>query len=147
MFYIFLREESVALRAILEDVPPPVASATAAASAGAVRRASTSARGGGGTRQGDRRGVLRRARREALKAPEARLLRHGGLWIEAVLADIERLNRPLHRAYPLKEQLRKTYRLSTPGDRLLEEWLEWTRRCRLRAFGFHSPEALIPWRC
>ena len=35
--------------------------------------------GGAGTRQGDRRGVLRCARGEARQAPEARLLRHGGL--------------------------------------------------------------------
>jgi Transposase len=39
------------------------------------------------------------------------------------------------RAYLLKEQLRQIYRLG-PGAaiRLLEEWLEWARRCRLRPF-------------
>jgi transposase len=35
--------------------------------------------GGAGARQEDRRGVLRRARRRARRAPGARLLRHGGL--------------------------------------------------------------------
>ena len=105
---------------------------------------------------------------------------------QAKLADVERLNRPLYRAYLLKEQLRKIYRL--PARRaiaLLEQWLQWARRCRLkpfvklartitaqregivaairhrlsnarveaintqirliarRAFGFHSPQALI----
>lgn len=105
---------------------------------------------------------------------------------QSKLADVERLNRPLYRAYLLKEQLRQIYRL--PARRaiaLLEEWLSWARRCRLkpfvklartitaqregivaairhglsnarveaintqirliarRAFGFHSPQALI----
>ena len=102
------------------------------------------------------------------------------------LADIERLNRPLYRAYLLKEQLRQIYRLpAREAIALLEEWLAWARRCRLkpfvrlartitdqregivaairhglsnarveaintqirliarRAFGFHSPQALI----
>jgi transposase len=105
---------------------------------------------------------------------------------QSKLADIERLNRPLYRAYLLKEQLRQIYRLGPMAAvRLLDEWLSWARRCRLRpfvklartiaaqregivaairhglsnarveaintqirliarrAFGFHSPEALI----
>jgi transposase len=105
---------------------------------------------------------------------------------QAKLADVERLNRPLYRAYLLKEQLRQIYRLPTrEAIALLEQWLSWARRCRLRpfvklartiteqregivaairhglsnarveaintqirliarrAFGFHSPEALI----
>jgi transposase len=102
------------------------------------------------------------------------------------LADVQRINRRLYRAYLLKEQLRQIYRL--PADEaiaLLEAWLKWARRCRLapfvklartitdqragilnaiqhglsnarveaintqirlitrRAFGFHSPDALI----
>ena len=105
---------------------------------------------------------------------------------QAKLADIQKTNRPLYRAYLLKEQLRQIYRL--PADaatRLLDEWIAWARRCRLpsfvklaktitkqragiiaaiehglsnarveaintqirmitrRAYGFHSPEALI----
>jgi len=104
----------------------------------------------------------------------------------AKLADIQKTNRPLYRAYLLKEQLRQIYRL--PADSaiaLLDEWIAWARRCRLapfvklaktitkqragivaaiehrlsnarveaintqirmitrRAFGFHSPDALI----
>jgi len=105
---------------------------------------------------------------------------------ETKLADIERLNPPLYRAYLLKEQLRQIYRLGQRAAvRLLDEWISWARRCRLkpfvklartitqqregiiaairhglsnarveaintqirliarRAFGFHSPEALI----
>jgi transposase len=105
---------------------------------------------------------------------------------QAKLADVERLNRPLYRAYLLKEQLRQIYRLpARAAIALLEDWLQWARRCRLqpfvklartiteqrdgivaairhglsnarveaintqirliarRAFGFHSPQALI----
>jgi transposase len=105
---------------------------------------------------------------------------------QAKLADVEKLNRPLYRAYLLKEQLRQIYRLpARAAIALLDEWLSWARRCRLgpfvklartiaaqregiiaairhglsnarveaintqirliarRAFGFHSPEALI----
>ncbi len=105
---------------------------------------------------------------------------------QSKLADIERVNRPLYRAYLLKEQLRQIYRLGPRAAiRLLDEWLSWARRSRLRpfvklartiaeqregivaairhglsnarveaintqirliarrAFGFHSPEALI----
>lgn len=51
------------------------------------------------------------------------------------LADVERLNRPLYRAYLLKEQLRQIYRLRPRAAiRLLDEWLAWARRCRLRPF-------------
>ena len=105
---------------------------------------------------------------------------------QSKLADLERLNRPLYRAYLLKEQLRQIYRLGQRAAiRLLDEWISWARRCRLkpfvklartitaqregivaairhglsnarveaintqirliarRAFGFHSPQALI----
>ena len=104
----------------------------------------------------------------------------------AKLADIQRTNKPLYRAYLLKEQLRQIYRLpAAAAIALLESWLAWARRCRLapfvklartitdqragivaaiehglsnarveaintqirlitrRAFGFHSPDALI----
>jgi transposase len=104
----------------------------------------------------------------------------------AKLADIQRINRPLYRAYLLKEQLRQIYRLPAKAAiALLDRWLAWARRCRLkpfvklartitdqragivgaiqhglsnarveaintqirlitrRAFGFHSPDALI----
>jgi len=102
------------------------------------------------------------------------------------LASIAKTNKTLYRAYLLKEQLRQVFHL--PVDEallLLDEWLKWARRCRIkpfvklaksitshreriaaslrlslsnglvesmntkirlitrRAFGFHSPEALI----
>jgi transposase len=104
----------------------------------------------------------------------------------AKLSDIQRTNRPLYRAYLLKEQLRQIYRLpANAAIALLDRWIKWARRCRLtpfvklartiteqragivaaiehglsnarveaintqirlltrRAFGFHSPDALI----
>ena len=131
--------------------------------------------------QGDVARELKGARFALWKNPENLTSRQ-----QSKLADVERLNRPLYRAYLLKEQLRQIYRL--PARRaiaLLEDWLQWARRCRLRpfvklartiteqkdgivaairhglsnarveaintqirliarrAFGFHSPEALI----
>ena len=102
------------------------------------------------------------------------------------LADVQRTNKRLYRAYLLKEQLRQIYRLPAGAAiALLDGWLAWARRCRLepfrrlartiteqragivaaiehrlsnarveaintqirlitrRAFGFHSPDALI----
>jgi transposase len=104
----------------------------------------------------------------------------------AKLADIQATNKPLYRAYLLKEQLRQIYRLPACGAiALLDGWITWARRCRLapfvrlartitdqragivaaikhglsnarveaintqirlitrRAFGFHTPDALI----
>jgi transposase len=102
------------------------------------------------------------------------------------LADIQKTNQPLYRAYLIYQQLREIYRV-TPEQavRLLDAWLSWARRSRLpsfvklaktitkqragiqaaidhglsnarieqvntqlrlitrRAYGFHSPEALI----
>src|SRR6188472_920211 len=50
---------------------------------------------------------------------------------QAKLADIEQTNRPLFRAYLLKEQLRQIYRLpATAAIELLDGWLKWARRCR-----------------
>jgi transposase len=54
---------------------------------------------------------------------------------QAKLAEIEQTNRPLFRAYLLKEQLRQIYRLpATAAIELLDGWLKWARRCRLRPF-------------
>jgi transposase len=51
------------------------------------------------------------------------------------LAAIEATNRPLFRAYLLKEQLRQVFRLAPgPAMKLLDRWLVWARRCRLPAF-------------
>ncbi len=53
----------------------------------------------------------------------------------AKLSDIEQTNRPLFRAYLLKEQLRQIYRLPAEAAiALLERWLKWARRCRLPPF-------------
>jgi transposase len=51
------------------------------------------------------------------------------------LSDIQRTNQKLYRAYLLKEQLRQIYRVPpTAAISLLDHWLAWARRCRLRAF-------------
>jgi transposase len=104
----------------------------------------------------------------------------------AGLAEVQRTNRPLYRAYLLKEQLRLVFQLPLPDAmRLLDRWLVWARRSQIeqfvrlagtitehrdgiraslehgasngrveamntgirllarRAYGFHSPDALI----
>ncbi len=51
------------------------------------------------------------------------------------LAIIQKTNKPLYRAYLLKEQLRLVFQL--PFDeavRALDRWLSWARRCRLQPF-------------
>ncbi len=51
------------------------------------------------------------------------------------LAVIETTNRPLYRAYLLKEQLRKVFQLDAErGMKLLDGWLKWARRCRIPSF-------------
>lgn len=51
------------------------------------------------------------------------------------LAWVERTNRPLFRAYLLKEQLRQVFALrGEVGIALLDAWLRWARRSRLPAF-------------
>ena len=53
----------------------------------------------------------------------------------AKLSDIQRTNARLYRAYLLKEQLRQIYRLPAKAAlALLERWLKWARRCRLKPF-------------
>lgn len=53
----------------------------------------------------------------------------------AKLADIARINKPLYRAYLLKEQLREVFRLPfRAAVALLDHWLAWARRSRLRPF-------------
>ena len=64
----------------------------------------------------------------------------------AKLADIQKTNARLYRAYLLKEQLRQIYRL--PADHaieLLERWIAWARRCRLKPFvklGSNDPKVM-----
>ena len=124
---------------------------------------------------------LKGARWALWKNPEALTGRQA-----AKLATIQKTNRRLFRAYPLKEQLREIFRLpAADAIALLDRWIAWARRCRLtpfvrlaktltehwtgvaasvlhglsnarieaantrirliarRAFGFHSPDALI----
>ena len=51
------------------------------------------------------------------------------------LAEIQKTNHKLYRAYLLKEQLRQIYRLPAHAAiRLLDGWLKWARRCRLAPF-------------
>lgn len=73
---------------------------------------------------------LKGARFALWKNPENLTVRQ-----QAKLASIEKLNAPLFRAYLLKEQLRQIYRLPAKAAvALLDGWLKWARRCRLRAF-------------
>lgn len=75
-------------------------------------------------------GDLKGARFALWKNPENLTARQ-----QSKLAEIERLNRPLYRAYLLKEQLRQIYRLPPKAAvRLLDQWLSWARRCRLAPF-------------
>ena len=53
----------------------------------------------------------------------------------AKLARTAEVNRPLYRAYLLKEELRLVFRVKGPhGVALLDAWLSWARRCRIAAF-------------
>jgi len=53
----------------------------------------------------------------------------------AKLARIAEVNRPLYRAYLLKEELRLVFRVKGPhAVALLDAWLSWARRCRVPAF-------------
>ncbi len=54
---------------------------------------------------------------------------------QATLAQIAKTNEPLYRAYLLKEQLRQVFHLPlSPALAMLDDWLIWARRCRLRPF-------------
>jgi len=53
----------------------------------------------------------------------------------ATLATIQATNRPLYRAYLLKEQLRQIVAVKgSDGKLLLQQWLRWASRCRLEPF-------------
>lgn len=54
---------------------------------------------------------------------------------KASLARIANLNNPLHRAYLLKEELRLVFKLPLEeAMKLLQHWLSWACRCRIRPF-------------
>ena len=51
------------------------------------------------------------------------------------LGRIAEVNRPLYRAYLLKEELRLVFKVKGPrAVALLDAWLTWARRCRIPAF-------------
>lgn len=51
------------------------------------------------------------------------------------LADIQRINARLYRAYLLKEELRLVFQLrGAEGMAMLRHWLTWAQRCRIPAF-------------
>ena len=54
----------------------------------------------------------------------------------STLAGIQATNRPLYRAYLLKEQLRAVFQARdlAAARRLLTGWIPWAQRCRLPAF-------------
>jgi transposase len=73
---------------------------------------------------------LKRARYALWKAPENLTDRQLGH-----LAQIQRTNRHLFRAYLLKEQVREVFaHRGAQALVLLEAWLAWARRCRIPAF-------------
>lgn len=54
---------------------------------------------------------------------------------QAALRRVQKVNRPLYRAYLLKEQLREVFRLrGADGVRLLDAWRSWAARARLAPF-------------
>ena len=54
---------------------------------------------------------------------------------QAKLAAIAKTNQPLYRAYLLKEQLREVFAVAgQAGARLLDSWLRWAARSKLRPF-------------
>jgi len=54
---------------------------------------------------------------------------------KAKLAEIQRANRPLHRAYLLKEQLREAFKVKgVVGLWLVDAWIKWAQRSRLEPF-------------
>ncbi|MCA1679946.1 MAG: ISL3 family transposase [Actinobacteria bacterium] len=51
------------------------------------------------------------------------------------LAEIQHTNKPLYRAYLISQQLREIYRVPyQEAIELLDAWLAWARRCRLKPF-------------
>jgi transposase len=66
-----------------------------------------------------------------LKAPEKQTI--GQL---ALLGEVQQANKPLYRAFLLKEELRLLYQLEDPGlaPEHLDAWLAWASRSRLEPF-------------
>jgi len=93
-----------------------------------VRRAQWNAQGKSKTKGGK---WVKGTRWSLLKAPERQSVEQ-----LAVLAEVEQANRPLYRAFLLKEELRLLYGLDDPSEapELLRAWLSWASRSKLRPF-------------
>jgi transposase len=78
-----------------------------------------------------RRPLAERGRYALWKAPERLTERQ-----QATLSQIQRTNRPLSRAYLLKEQLRAVFHEpdTKSAIELLDAWIAWARRSRLASF-------------
>ena len=73
---------------------------------------------------------LKGARWALLKNPENLTDRQ-----RTTLAIVEKTNRPLYRAYLLKEELRLVFQQPfNPAKAMLRDWISWARRCRLEPF-------------
>ena len=74
---------------------------------------------------------IKHARSALLKAPEKLTDQQ-----RSTLAQIQATNRPVYRAYLLKEQLRALYQLENPADAPahLKAWLAWASRSKLKPF-------------
>jgi transposase len=94
----------------------------------AVRRAEWNAKGKSRTPEGK---WLKQVRFALRKAPEKLTDRQ-----RVALAQVQRTNAQLYRAYLLKEQLRELYHLDDPGEAPahLDAWLAWASRSKLRPF-------------
>lgn len=93
-----------------------------------VRRAQWNAEGKSKTKSGR---WVKGTRWPLLRAPE----RHSAHQ-KAVLAEVQAANKPLYRAYLLKEELRALYHLEDPSlaEAHLDAWLAWAQRSRLAPF-------------
>jgi transposase len=93
-----------------------------------VRRSEWRTQGKSKTRGGK---WVKGVRWSLLKAPE----RQSDAQL-AVLADVQKANRSLYRAFLLKEELRMLYQLEDPREAsgLLDAWLSWAQRSRLAPF-------------
>jgi transposase len=141
-------ERCAALRLVSADAAPWIKSVVAARCPGAIRCLDPFHVVQWATRALDevRRAVWNDLRRSGQKE-RAQVLKRSrwALWKNpenltdpqrAKLADIERDNRKLFRAYLLKEQLRSVFQQSNPDSakRSLDDWLRWASRSRLPAF-------------
>ncbi len=54
---------------------------------------------------------------------------------KVLLSDIAKTNKPLYRAYLIKEQFRQIFQApAAEAKKLLDKWISWAQRCRLQPF-------------